>query len=176
MLASLSLAPTGETAGYLERQGASALRLASGWLLVFVNGYKPEMGSDAELRALSADGEVVIAHVLDTVGMWSAAMWRDGSQVWRAAFDSEHGTETVEVRGVLPDIFAELLRTVAPDDSGALEGHTHGDIPLLLAKEITGFIHNASVPEVDAGRFRVLRSTRPPVPWWKRLLGQHPHA
>ena len=169
ILAALSLVPTGQTCKYLEHKGITSYQMSSGWYIVFAHGCGHDMASAACLEALSAECTVVACNVEDHVGFWRSELWRGGRSVWSATFTSEDEVEAVEVTGIPPARYAELLRT-AESASSSVEGHCHGDIPMILAKDVTGFLHEDIHPEIEEARFQILRSTRPEVPWWRRWL------
>lgn len=69
--------------------------------------------------------------------------------------------------GQLPQRFHELLATVEPEYSDNLDGHFHMDIPLILAKEVAGFRHDESSPELDGVPFEKLTDLQAKTSWWK---------
>jgi hypothetical protein len=56
---------------------------------------------------------------------------------------------------------------VATEDNDARDAYFHMDIPIILAKEITGYRYDEVNPEVDNTPFERLTDLLPKAPWWK---------
>ncbi len=73
------------------------------------------------------------------------------------------GRCTFPFKGRSPTRFHDLLSTAEHHDSKNLDGHFHMDIPLMLARELTGFRHDefdAAFDGTDFGALHDLQSTR----------------
>ena len=103
----------------------------------------------------------------------SASLWRDGSEVWSASHNGDQLVFDLTTSGTLPDSFQELRdRIWAKQES---EGGERADvdhifeIPLLLAKELTGFKHDGD-REALVGIPVAFDDEDPRAgrqPWWK---------
>jgi hypothetical protein len=119
------------------------------------------------MAALSVGCRAVACAVEEHVNFASVELWTDGQRSWHVEHQGDQDVENISQAGAPPPRFFELLATVEPGDSENLKGHFHMDIPLLLAKEITGFQHDECNPEVDITPFEQLTDLAPRRPWWR---------
>jgi hypothetical protein len=160
----LDLAPTGQTTDVPEGPACSAA--LGGWVLV-VSDHCDLLVQEGLLATLSAGGEAVACSVEEHVMASIATAWRDGVEVWRAAHLGEDGDlRHLEVRGAPPPELARLRAAALAE----LEGEEDPadllfDVPLDLARSLTGFKHDTS-----EATFEVLRRASRPS-WLARLLG-----
>jgi hypothetical protein len=92
----------------------------------------------------------------------SAALWRDGKEIWSVEHrGGDYGDTDLVVKGVPPDGFVEVrARCFAAQESAsdASVGVDYvADIPLELARSIVGFRHDEVNPEIDDASFQSLR-------------------
>jgi hypothetical protein len=123
--------------------------LPAGWFLV-VHG-RHEFTND-EVQRLSRGGEVVACFVEEHVMVSRAAGWKDGQQIWCVTHDAQESDRHLEVEGEPPAGFAAIrdrLTKQQEEDGGA---DFIWDIPVDLAKEITGYSHEET-PEITLDNF-----------------------
>ncbi len=162
----LCLARTGQNAEQ-RFHGVSGHALPGGWFLVAAIPCDHRIGTDTSMAALSKGCRAVACAVEEHVNFASTELWQDGSRVWHVEHAGDQDVENISHGGALPARFHELLATVEPGDSENLDGHFHMDIPLLLARDLTGFLYCESNPEIDATPFEQLKDLMPTRRWWQ---------
>ena len=152
--------------------------LPGGWYMVASNRDGLRLTEDAVLGRLSGVGEVVTCFVEEHVMCSMAAGWRDGRRVWSVRHDAQSDPEHLEVEGDLPAAFVAIrdrLRAEQAADGGREADVDHlFDIPVELARSMTGYRHDEDVPGMPAAAFEVLVHAASPHgkrPWWKKWLG-----
>jgi hypothetical protein len=163
----LKLERTGTRIDNIPARDHGLLSIAGGWTLIF--GEAPE---DAELAALSADGEIVYVSVEDHVMVSSASAWAKGRRLWAVSHDCDEGSEHLDVQGEPPPVFAEikaraLQENLSQDEDDDLRADFVYDVPVDTAAALTGFRHDRELP--SGATVELLHSTE--KPWWRRLLG-----
>jgi hypothetical protein len=112
--------------------------LPTGWFLV-IHG-RHEFTND-EARRFSMGGEVIACFVEEHVMVSRAAAWKNGEQIWCITHDAQENDQHLEIEGEPPAAFAPIrdrLTKQQEDEGGA---DFIFNIPVDLAKEITGFSH-----------------------------------
>jgi hypothetical protein len=123
--------------------------LPSGWYLV-IHG-RHEFTSD-EARRLSRGCEVVACFVEEHVMVSRAAGWKDGEQIWSVTHDAEEGDGHLEVEGEPPASFAAIRDRLAKQQEKDGGADFLFDIPVDLAKEMTGYSHEET-PQITFDNF-----------------------
>jgi hypothetical protein len=150
--------------------------LPNGWYLVAVQRGEHLLG-DALLSDLSAGTHAIACFVEEHV-MYSASVgWSDGRKMWSVVHDSEQAAGHLAVDGSVPADFSQIRATQEAkqrtEDEADAEVDYIFDVPIDLAKALTGFRHDESVAGSDPAPFEVLApragATRA---WWKKWLGQ----
>lgn len=140
VLEAFGLARAGKAPGKAKYWGGN---LPGGWFLVVRERHE---FTDDELRRLSAGCEVIACYVEEHVMFSCAAAWKDRKQVWKVSHSSEEGIENLEVEGTPPAALAgirdRLRKEQKEDESGEVDFIFQ--IPVDLAKEVTGFSHEAT--------------------------------
>lgn len=162
----LLLARTGEPCEF-QRVAASSHPLPDNWHLVAAMGCDHRVVRPESMATLSAGCRAVACSVEEHVNFASTELWSDGQRTWHVQHEGDQDVENMSYAGSPPPRFFELLSTVESGDSENLEGHFHMDIPLLLAKEITGFRHDECNPNIDSTPFERLIDLAPKRPWWR---------
>lgn len=162
----LSLARTGKDCGY-PFNGVSSHALPGAWFLVAARGCDHRIVRPESMAALSAGCRAVACAIEEHVNFASTELWQDGQRVWHVQHEGDRDVENISKAGVPPPRYFELLATVEPGDSENLEGHFHMDIPLLLAKDLTGFRHDEDNPDIDSTPFEQLIDLAPRRRWWR---------
>jgi hypothetical protein len=162
----LSLARTGKSCAY-PFEGVASHDLPNDWFLVVARGCDHRISNSASMSALSKGCRAVTCAVEEHVGFASAECWENGIRIWHIQHQDDEENANISSEGKLPQRFYELLATVEPEDSENLDGHFHMDIPLILAKELTGFRYDDINPEIDSTLFEELRDLQVKRSWWK---------
>ena len=160
VLVELGLRATGHYEEFPESPLTCAC-LPTGWFLVFDNNF--ELPEPLPLARLSAGAEVVTC-LVEEHGMTSAASaWRNGGQIWSIEHDSIEGIFHLVATGELPAVCVairdEYLKKQA-SDGGEQSGVDYVfDVPIEVAKALTGFRHDTWPGDADEGelqKFEVL--------------------
>jgi len=170
VLARLDLAPTGRACDILETDIA-AHPLAGGAHMVGALDCAHRIIEADSMARLSAGCEALACSVEEHVSWAMSELWRDGRRIWQVHYAGGEIPEEFGHEGELPPRFQELLANVTPEDSEDLDGYFLMDIPLILAKEFSGFHYAETDPAFDAVPFQELKDlrARPKTGWWKRL-------
>jgi hypothetical protein len=162
ILTALELARTDETITELNRGGPWCARLPPDWYLIVLKGCDHVLLKPQSLAAISAGAELVAASVEEHVMVCASESWRDGRQLWKVTHDAQQADDHLEVAGAPPEQFGALRAAqekLAGEDGDEVDHHF--EIPLLLARSVTGFKHD----EHEVAAATVLVSTR--KPFWK---------
>lgn len=121
-----------------------------GWYLLWVNDF--DYASAERLARLSAGRTVLGVQVHEGVMVANVACYRDGEQHWAITHTGCDAVRDLEAWGDLPAIFAGIRDQQFADqdaeDAGAAEVDHIFEIPLLVAKGLTGLKHD-EVPPVE---------------------------
>jgi hypothetical protein len=158
VLSELGLRGTGEYDEVPDSPDLWGANLPDGWYLVFAN--RCDYVERLPLDRLSAAAQAVTCSVEEHVMVSWASGWSDGRRVWSVTHDSEKGIEHIEAEGDLPPVFTSLWDQLAAQQAGA--GGEEGDVdylfdvPVELAKAVTGFRHDEGIPDSDDAPFEKL--------------------
>jgi hypothetical protein len=139
----------------------SGLMLPGSWFLLTAKGCDHAILSSRVLSKISAGGSAIACSIEEHVMYQSAAMWRDGREIWSVKHrGGDYGVLDLVVSGAPTEPFEELRTYYFSEQmaaGGASADVDHiAEIPLELARSITGFKHDAINPDID-DRFRELR-------------------
>ena len=162
----LQLSRTGKSCEY-PFNGVSGHALPGGWFLVMAMGCDHRIARPESMTTLSLGCRAVACAIEEHVNFASTEFWQHGHRVWLVQHEGDRDVENISHAGMPPPGFFDLLATVEPGDSENLKGHFHMDIPLLLAKQITGFQHDESNPEIDSIPLEQLTDLAPKRQWWR---------
>jgi len=162
----LSLARTAKNCAY-PFKGIASHDLPNAWFLIVAGGCDHRILNSESMSALSKGCRAVSCAIEEHVGFALAELWENGIRIWHTQHQGDEDNENISSEGQLPRRFFELLATVEPEDSQNLDGHFHIDIPLILAKEVTGFRYDEINPEIDNTPFEELIDLRVKRSWWK---------
>jgi len=161
--AALNVRPTGERRTDAFRRGTvSALLLGGRTVVVFGN---KELKND-QLAAVSRVGETIYCFVEEHVMVMVAALWRDGKQVWCVTHDGQESAHHLSTDGDVPTEFASIRdKYLAKQAAESEEDVDHiSDIPIELARELTGFRHDQELPGGGDEPFEALETVK--KKWW----------
>lgn len=196
VLSELGFRATGERQEFPEAS-LSAAEMPTGWYLI-VSDHTEHVASDAALEHLTADCEAVTCFVEEHVMFSGAAGWKAGRRCWSVNHDAQEGIEHLETEGELPAPFSSIrdrlfskqkeenIRTaglrrrrfprkaVSIDEMGC---DYIFDIPIEVARELTGYQHDRDIPGLTGSPFEVLAGAVPKesapgqkLSSWKRLF------
>jgi hypothetical protein len=162
----LSLKQTAKKCEYLPAGIASHV-LPENWFLVTARRCDHRLVKSKSMSGLSVGCVAVACNIEEHVDFTSSELWQNGTLVWRIEHQGEEDPENLSATGELPIRFHELLSSVESQDSENLDGHFHADIPLILAKEFSGFRHDETNPAINYSSFEELSDLLPRNSWWK---------
>jgi len=116
------------------------------------------------LEVLSSQCAIVACSIEEHVNYSSVAFWKNGKLDWSIEHRGDEDPENLTVTGA-PDGLEQILRELPKDDP---EVDDYFDVPLLMARKLTGFRHDENHPILD-GRFQALLAATPAgaKSWWK---------
>lgn len=166
--AELGLRPTGRTLEVPEGAFCSAL-LDTGWFVVLAD-HGARFEDQAVLATLSAGGEVVACFVEEHVMASAASGWRDGKLEWSVGHQAEASLDHLDRQGRPPPALAELEAAARAKRQARAEGPDFlFDVPVDLAKAVTGFRHDEGERPFE----ELEPSAAPPKKGWlQRVLGR----
>ena len=175
VLQELGFRTTGERQE-LPETPLSAARMPNGWYLI-VSGEHEHVVPDSVLEHLTAGCEAVTCFVEEHVMFSSAAGWRNGRRCWSVQHDAQRGIEHLEAEGELPASFnsirdkffskqkeedirkAGIRRPLFPPKVvpvGEMGCDYIFEIPVEIAREMTGYQHDRDIPGLTGEPFEVL--------------------
>jgi hypothetical protein len=134
--------------------------LPGGWYLLISNHDGPDLLNDQILKRLSSGCDVVSCFIEEHVMCSAASGWKDGREVWSILHVSAEGIEHLEARGDLPAMFVPIrdrLRSQQEAAGGRDSDVDHiFDVPVEVAREVTGFRHDQGITGAVGNQFEVL--------------------
>lgn len=153
-----NLRPTGEREKFPKSKVVAA-EIPAGWHLILWN--RKEV-NDRALANLSAQGEVVSCYVEDHVMFSSASGWAYGKQIWKVFHNCDKGTDHLEVEGDAPAALADIRKRLTEKQEAAggekADVDFIYDIPVELAKTLTGFRHDENTQGAGGDAYQVLEA------------------
>ena len=150
----------------------SGAALNEGWFLLVGQGCDNRLINRTLLESLSARWPCVACSIEEHVMFSSAAFWRAGAEVWSAAHNAQKGIFDLVVSGELPGSFDHLRASKFREQEA--EGGQSADVdlvfevPLLLAKELTGFKHDeAPTCLAQPTPMAFVDQVQRKRPWWR---------
>jgi len=93
----------------------------------------------------------------------SSELWSDGSQKWWISHEGIAGPKGLDFLGSPPDVFqgvrAEIEETQKKEGGDQADVDYIFEIPLLVAKSITGFKHDEICSHVIGDEFKIMTRT-----------------
>ncbi len=152
----LSVRPTGLREDFPESD-VTAAQLPSGSYLVVLNRRSLD---DALLKKVSSAGELIHCYVEEHVMCSLAAGWKNGKQLWSVIHDAQKALRHLDVSGDVPKVLAVISERLNAEQDAYSDKKPEVDyifdIPVELAKELTGFRHDQDMPGVAGDAFEVL--------------------
>lgn len=119
-------------------------QLPGNWYLIFAN--RCDYADDTPLATLSQKCAVITCTVEEHIMFSSASSWRDGRLIWRIDHNAEEALEHLDAEGDLPEVFASLRERLSAKQAQNVDADYSFDVPVEVAKAITGFRHDESEP------------------------------
>jgi hypothetical protein len=132
--------------------------LPTGWYLVVADHCSLE--ETESVARLSLGGEVVTCFVEEHVMCSRASGWRDGRRLWSITHDWQRGIEHLEADGDLPPVFDPIRDHLTAEQLGQDHVDFIFDIPIEVAKALTGFRHDQDPPVGPLERYEILERCR----------------
>jgi hypothetical protein len=172
-LARLGLMPTGRKTKEAEAE-ISGGQMSNGWFLVIAPGCNNPLISETSLRSLSEGSSVVACSIEEHVMFSSSECWEDRVRIWTLKHDANQSIRHLDIDGIPPSEYDRLRKEAQEqqddEETGRGEVDFFFDVPLLLAKTITGFKHDDDIPELRSDSLEVYRlnsSSGHPRRWWQ---------
>jgi len=181
VLEALGLRATGTREEIAESPVAGAER-PSGWYLVVTDRSGHRLTRDSVLQTLSAGCEVVAGDVEEHVMVSVAAGWKDGRLAWSVEHDGQRGMQHLVTKGEMPAAFASIRDELQSkqEEAGGPKADVDYifDLPVELARTLTGYRHDAAIKGEHDEPFEVLAETSSTASiggtkpsFFKKLLG-----
>ena len=162
VLDALGLRATGTREEIAESPIVGA-ELPGGWFLVVTDSFGHRFISAPVLKRLSAECEVVTCAVEEHVMTSDAAGWKHGQWIWWVWHDSQRGIPHIETDGDLPTVYRGIHDRLSSEQQAAGGEKANVDyimdIPVELARSITGFRHEYDIEGGGDEPFEVLAET-----------------
>jgi hypothetical protein len=156
----LRLDPAGQHKGLAPHGG----QLSTGWYVVLSGVFGLQTLSDEVVQRLSVGCEVVRGSIEDNEMVSVAEGWKNGQRLWSVTHDPSQGDEHLGVEGELPSIFASIRDRLLAEQRSETDPVDHVfDIPVQLAKSLTGYHPDETIP---GARFERLAERS----WLKRFF------
>ena len=149
---------------YRRSKSLCGATLPTGWSVLTADHWALE---DGELPVVSRLGEAIYCFVEEHVMESIASGWQDGKEVWFISHDCQINANHLEVRGNLPPVFTSIRdKHLEKQASESEEDVDHiFDIPVELARELTGFRHDQEISGAPDEPFEVLEAMKRKK-WW----------
>jgi hypothetical protein len=136
---------------------------ADGWYLILAQGAEHRLISSSVMEQLSRGCEAVTCTVEEHVMFSEASGWRDGQILWSVTHTGEDGPKDGAASGSLPPSYSSIRDRLAAQQhaAGGADGEVDYlfEIPVELARSLTGYRHDQGSPVFEAQGFEVLTSS-----------------
>jgi hypothetical protein len=163
-LRGLDLVDSGQTEEFPDSLICTA-RMDTGWQVLWYNKFECPFLDQDVVVALSKTHEILVCTVEEHCMDCAATLWRGGRRLWHLHYDGSRGPKGLDVDGDLPPCLPAIKDEMEREQLAA-GGDKAGvdmifEIPVRVAKTLTGFKHDEDSPHVVGGVFHVLaRTTR----------------
>jgi hypothetical protein len=171
----LGLTDTGETEEVPDSLIGVA-RLDTGWRLLWYNEYDYPFLSEAQRQDHSRHHDLLYCLVEEHCMASSSEFWSLGSRMWWISHEGINGPKGLDYSGALPNHFQQTRSEMeaAQKESGGDKADVDYlfEIPLRVAKSITGFKHDEVCPHIVGNEFRIMRREAQHGGLLSRLFGK----
>ena len=142
-----------------------AATLPSGWYLIYFNDHDhPDLGI---LAQQFPSVEFLCCETSETVKYSAVRFWQSGKLKWSVVHDSSKGFDHLEIRGELPPTWSLIDQRLRTLQKAKAKGVDHlFDIPVELARDITGFRYDGNPGGYPVDCFSVLERNLPHSKGW----------
>jgi hypothetical protein len=169
----VGLTETGETEEVPDSLIGVA-RLDTGWRLLWYNKYDCPFLGEAHSEEHSRHHDLLYCLVEEHCMASSSEFWSHGSLKWRISHEGIDGPKGLDFSGELPNDFHKVKSEMEAKQKqeGGDEANVDYifEIPLLVAKSITGFKHDQVCPHVLGNEFKIMRKETENVGLFSRLF------
>jgi hypothetical protein len=171
----IGLADTGETEEVPDSLIGVA-RLDTGWRLLWCNEYDCPVLGEAQRQEHSRHHDLLYCLVEEHCMASSSEFWSHGSRKWWISHEGINGPKGLDFSGELPNDFQSIRSEM--EAAQEKEGGDKADvdyifeIPLQVAKSITGFKHDEVCPHIVGNEFKIMRSECQQGGFFSRLFGK----
>lgn len=143
--------------------------LPSDWYLVVYND--EFFDDDRKLARLSHDSEIVRTFIEEHCMTSSTELWLNGKTTWSIIHEASEGIEHLEVSGTPPADFSDIRDSLFAKQNQHSEKDSWDvdyifNVPVDMARSITGFCHDECLPELEGVRFECLQRKKQKKRWW----------
>ena len=164
VLAELGLSLTGEREEVPEAP-LTSVRLKTHWFVVIMNEVNSQLLSKAT-RQVSFMAELLTCHVEEHVMQSGCAYWKEGEKVWSVEHDAQIDHTHLTISGNAPTELGAIRQRLV-NEPGVDRVF---DVPVEMAKLVTGFRHDEDFSNGEAFPFEVLQKSGVQSSWLGRLF------
>jgi hypothetical protein len=156
----IGLVDTGETEEVPDSLIGVA-RLDVGWRLLWYNEYDCPFLGEAQRQKHSRHHDLLYCLVEEHCMASSSEFWSQGLRKWWISHEGVNGPKGLDFSGEPPDDFQQIKSEIEAAQMKAAVDKAHVDyifeIPLRVAKSITGFKHDEICPHIVGNEFKIMR-------------------
>ncbi len=151
-------------------------QLDTGWRLLWYNEYDCPFLGEPQRREHSRQHDLLYCLVEEHCMASSAELWSQGSRKWWISHEGINGPKGLDFSSELPSNFQQIRSEMEAKQER--EGGDEADvdylfeIPLLIAKSMTGFKHDEVCPHIVGNEFKVMRKEAQQGGFLSRLFGK----
>ena len=164
----LGLKPTGEKGDFFDFKASGQPLKNGGYLLVMERCDHPFI-RDESMARISADGEALACSLEEHVMYAGASQWKQGKKLWSITHQGnrEETRYAITVTGAPPGPFAAIRDDCAKKQLSDKQVDWYFEIPLQLAKQLTGFKHDENCTGIDGNFAEFAEPVGAAKPWWR---------
>lgn len=150
--------------------------LKGGWTICVLSDWDERLVQPALLEAISKNATIVACLIDEASMICASECWKDGRRLWHVLHDPQTGdVNHLEITGTdIPEEVTAYRHNAIVERKSDSEIDFMFDVPMLLARDLTGFKHDEAMPD-EAKFFEIKLNTpsRPSSgwpaskPWWK---------
>ena len=170
----IGLTETGETEEVPDSLIGVA-RLDTGWRLLWYNKYDCPFLGNAQRGEHSRHYDLLYCLVEEHCMASSSEFWSGGSRTWWISHEGIDGPKGLDFSGAVPNNFPQVkseMEAKQKQEGGEKSQVDYlFEIPLLVAKSITGFKHDEVCLHVVGNEFKIMKKSEQ-AGFFSRLFGK----
>lgn len=168
LLDELGLQSTGNLGEVLDFK-ITGHALPDGAYLLVMDQCEHPFVSEKRLAQISLNCKVLACSIEEHVMYAYATYWTDGKNLWNMKHegDTDKGRNDVTVSGTPPDSFRAIRDDYAERQLGDPRVDWYFEMPLAMAKLLTGFKHDETNPGLDGSYEELAELSGSTKSWWK---------